>query len=74
VYIRFCAIIGKSAKETLAMIRQAVGEDSMSKSKLTQTEKGERGEEQIQEHAHAHAHSSYGIRSGKPNSQFSILL
>jgi hypothetical protein len=41
--------------ETLALIGQAFGEDSRvvhRKSKFTETEKGETGEEQSQEHAH----------------------
>jgi hypothetical protein len=53
----------KSAMETLAIIRQAFGEESMRQrdkatilpteiSKLTVTEKGGTGEEQSQEHAH----------------------
>jgi hypothetical protein len=42
-------------KESLAIIRQAFGEESMShtqKSKLTETKKGSTGEEQSQEHVH----------------------
>jgi hypothetical protein len=45
----------KSATETMAMIRQAFGEESRAvhgKSKLTENEKGETGEEQSQEHAY----------------------
>jgi hypothetical protein len=45
--INFCAEIGNSASQTLAMIRQVFGEEIMSctwKFKLTETEKGEIGE------------------------------
>jgi hypothetical protein len=48
-------ILGKSATETLAMSRQAFREESTvltRKPKLTETKKGETGEEQSQEHAH----------------------
>jgi hypothetical protein len=51
--------LGKSATETLAIIRQAFGEESMIRtmrvkgtSKLTKAEKGGTGEKQSQEHAH----------------------
>jgi N-acetylglucosamine-6-phosphate deacetylase len=51
--------MGKSVLETLAMIRQAFGEESVSfvrvfngMSKLRETEKGKTGEGQRQEHAH----------------------
>jgi hypothetical protein len=49
------ANLGKGATEILEMSRQAFGEESMSvhgKFKLTETENGEIGEEQSQEHAH----------------------
>jgi hypothetical protein len=52
--IKFCANLEKS-EMTLAMIKQAFGEGSMSvhgKSKLTETAKGETGEGQIQEYSH----------------------
>jgi hypothetical protein len=53
--INFCAKIGNSVSQTLAMIRQVFGEEIMSctwKSKLTKTEEGKTSEEQSQEHAH----------------------
>jgi hypothetical protein len=53
--IKLCANVGKSVRQTLAMIRQAFGEESMSrkgKSEFTATKNGETGEEQLQEHAH----------------------
>jgi hypothetical protein len=50
----------------------------MVKSNLTETENGEIGEEQSQEFAHhflrQQADSSQRIRSGRPDSQFRILL
>jgi hypothetical protein len=41
----------KLARETLAMIRQASGEESMEKSKLSESEKGDTREEQSKMHA-----------------------
>jgi hypothetical protein len=50
----------------------------MEKSKLTETEKGETGEEQSQENAHYfllhQGDYSQRIRPGWPNSQFRMLL
>jgi hypothetical protein len=53
--VKFCANLGKCVTETLTMTRQTFGEGSMSRTcKLqhTETEKGEKGEEQSQQHAH----------------------
>jgi hypothetical protein len=54
--IKFCENLGKSAMETMAMIRQAFrGKKALAvgiKSKLTETEKAERDKEQSQEHTH----------------------
>jgi hypothetical protein len=53
--IKFCANLGKSETETLAMIRQGFGEKARAvhgKSELTETEKFETGEAQSQERAH----------------------
>jgi hypothetical protein len=48
---KFCANLGKSATETLALNRQAIGRlNGMLCS--GQTEKGEAGKEQSQKHAH----------------------
>jgi hypothetical protein len=50
----------------------------MEKSKITETEKGETGEEQSQEHAHRflwlQCDCSQRVRPGMPNSQFRLLL
>jgi hypothetical protein len=53
VCIKSCSNLGKGATEILAIIRQVLGEESMrGKSKLTEAEKGETGEEQSHEHIH----------------------
>jgi hypothetical protein len=58
VYIRFYADLGENVTETLAMITQAFGEESMSRTWCLngvlgsgQTKNSETGEEQSQEHA-----------------------
>jgi hypothetical protein len=50
--MNFCTNLGKIAPETLAMIRQAFGEESMEGSNSPRLQKRETGEEQSQEHAH----------------------
>jgi hypothetical protein len=53
---KFCANLGKSAMETLAMIRQAFGEESMSRIRVFEwhvrfrADRGETCEELSQEH------------------------
>jgi hypothetical protein len=52
---KFCADVRKSVADTLAMIRQVFGEESMSCTQIVQThrdQKREADEEQSQEHAH----------------------
>jgi hypothetical protein len=79
--IKFCANLGKSATETLAIIRQAFGEETFAahgESKLIETEKREADKEQSHEHAHHflwhQGDCSQRIRPGRSNSQFRILL
>jgi hypothetical protein len=53
--IKFFGNLGKIATKTLAVIRQAIGEESMSRTqkvKLTETEKDEIGKDQSQVHVH----------------------
>jgi hypothetical protein len=53
--IKFCAYLGKSAAETLAVAKQAFKEESMSRTRkvpISETEKGETGEEQSHGHSH----------------------
>jgi plasmid maintenance system killer protein len=59
----YVQILEKRVAKILAMIRQAFGEESMScrKSKHTETEKGETGEEQSQEHVHHFSLTSEGL-------------
>jgi hypothetical protein len=55
VSVRFCVNLRKSMMETLEIIRQAFGQKVWAlheKSKLTETKKGEKGEEQREEHVH----------------------
>jgi hypothetical protein len=80
--IKFCANLGKIEMETPAVIRQAFGEESLSRTWKVQNspkpKKGEKGEVQSQEHAHHflwhRGDYSQRIRPGRPNSQFCILL
>jgi hypothetical protein len=59
MYIKLCANLGKIPTETLAMIRQAFGEGSLSLTRVSEWKSpnssrlnGETGEEQSQNHAH----------------------
>jgi hypothetical protein len=62
--IKCCAYPEQVRLETLAMIRQAFGEESMSRNgkyKLTDTENSETREQQSQEHAHHFSLTSRGL-------------
>jgi hypothetical protein len=78
--IKFCTNLGRSTKETLAMIRQAFGEESMSRTQEAQThrdrKKGKTGEEQCQKYALWHQGDWLftKICSGRPNCQFGVVL
>jgi hypothetical protein len=80
-----CANLRKSEAETLAVIRQAFGEESMSRTWVFEWRArfragriGETGEKQSQEHAHHfllhQVDCSQIIRPCTPKSQFHILL
>jgi hypothetical protein len=79
--ITFCASLGKSAKQKLAMIKQAFGEESVSRTREVQAHRGRKDgadEEQSLEHDHHFLSNKTDcqqrIRPDRPNSQFSILL
>jgi hypothetical protein len=71
VCIRFCANLEKSAMETLAMIRQAFGEESMSCTRKVQTYRDREGRDRRKSKAKSMLIIFWhqGIRSGRPNSQ-----
>jgi hypothetical protein len=51
--IKLCANLGKYVTETLTMIREVFGKESMSRTRKVQRPKqGETGEEQSKEHVH----------------------
>jgi hypothetical protein len=50
--IRFCADLGKNAMESLPMITEAFGEESVSCTRRVQTQRDEMGEGQSEEHPH----------------------
>jgi hypothetical protein len=83
--IKFCANLRKKLYETLAMIRQASEEESMSRTRVFERHawfradrNGKTGEEESQEHAQHFlwyvGNFSQRIYPGRPNSQFWTLL
>jgi hypothetical protein len=82
--MNFCANLGKSAMETLAMIRKVFGEESMSRTwafewhaQFRADRKSETGEEMSRacsSFSLIQGDCSQRIRLGRPNSQFGILL
>jgi hypothetical protein len=73
-----CKSREKGVTETLAMIRQAFREESMSQTRKIQTHWDRKDEEQSQEHDHNfllhYGDCSLRICPGRPNSQFRTLL
>jgi hypothetical protein len=82
VCIKFCANLGKSATETTTVIRQAFGEESMSRTWEVQTHRGPNKARQIKSKVKSmlitflwhQRDCSQRISMGSPNSCFHILL